>query len=159
MSNILLPEFKKMLLLLKKHDVDFLLIGGYAVIYYGYDRVTGDMDIWLDATKDNKIKLCKALNEFGINEESIKKVKKLNFEETHFFYFGQKPQKIDFLTKVNLINFKEAFEMANYFPLQNQQIPVIHYEHLILTKISNKRSKDKTDIEELQRILKYRKNS
>ncbi len=47
--NILLEEYKKFLLLLLKHKVEFILIGGYAVIYYGYSRTTGDMDILVKA--------------------------------------------------------------------------------------------------------------
>ena len=38
--DILLPEYKKMLALLIKHKVDFMLIGGYAVILHGYERLT-----------------------------------------------------------------------------------------------------------------------
>ena len=52
--DILLPEYKALLLLLKKNDVSFMLIGGYAVIYYGYERTTSDMDIWLEPTNANK---------------------------------------------------------------------------------------------------------
>lgn len=45
--NIFLEEHRKFLFLLIKHHVEFILIGGYAVIIYGYERGTGDMDIWL----------------------------------------------------------------------------------------------------------------
>jgi len=38
-------EFKVFLKLLSDRKIDYLLIGGYAVIYYGYVRNTGDMDI------------------------------------------------------------------------------------------------------------------
>lgn len=159
MNNILLPELKMMLLLLKKHKVEFMLIGGYAVIYYGYERITGDMDIWLKPDNENKIKLCNALKEFGIGNNSLKRVEQTNFKTVQFFYFGEKPKKIDFLTKVNLIEFDDAIVQAKYFPLENQEIPVIHYHHLILTKISNSRPKDKADVDELQRILKYKKEN
>lgn len=61
---LLLPEFKLLLLLLKKHGVNFMLKGGYAVIYYGYERSTNDLDIWLQPQNDNREKLIEALKEF-----------------------------------------------------------------------------------------------
>ena len=52
--NIFIKEHREMLLMLIKHKVEFMIIGGYAVIYYGYGRTTNDMDIWLkpDNVKD-----------------------------------------------------------------------------------------------------------
>jgi len=58
MAMILLPpDFKEFLQLLNDHQVDYLLIGGYAVGYYGYPRATGDMDIWVAIHPDNAEKL------------------------------------------------------------------------------------------------------
>ena len=154
--DFLLPDFKSMALLLKKHNVNFMLIGGYAVIYYGYNRSTGDMDIWLEPNNTNKEKFISALKEFGINEAGISKVRGLNFTEHQVFYFGQVPEKIDFLTLINNVTFDEAIKSVNHFPLENEQVPIIQYHHLILSKISNDRLKDKADVEELQRINKHR---
>ena len=48
MVSIELPsDFKDFLQILNSHEVEYLLIGGYAVGYYGYIRTTGDMDVWL----------------------------------------------------------------------------------------------------------------
>lgn len=49
--NIFFEEHQKLLSILLHHQVRFILIGGYAVIYYGYGRTTGDMDIWLENRK------------------------------------------------------------------------------------------------------------
>ena len=43
-NNIFNIDFLDFLELLEKHNVDFLLVGGYAVILHGYVRSTGDMD-------------------------------------------------------------------------------------------------------------------
>ena len=40
-------DFKEFLQLLNSKEVEFLVIGGYAVGYHGYPRATGDMDIWI----------------------------------------------------------------------------------------------------------------
>lgn len=47
------PDFKEFLKLLNSNKVEYLLIGGYAVAYYGYPRPTGDMDIWVARTAEN----------------------------------------------------------------------------------------------------------
>ena len=40
--NIFIPEHREMLFALVKHEVAFMLIGGYAVIHYDYERTTID---------------------------------------------------------------------------------------------------------------------
>lgn len=67
--NIFIDEHLQILLILIKHQVKFMLIGGYAVIYYGYERTTGDIDIWLQPGNKNRDNLVKALEEFGIVNE------------------------------------------------------------------------------------------
>jgi len=156
--DILIPEFKQVLLLLNKHKVNYMLIGGYAVIYYGYIRNTTDMDILLKPDNANRDKLMPALKEFGIDSESLQLVSNIDFNEIQFFFFGKKPRRIDFLNRISGITYDEAEKEVNHFPLENSSVPIIHYEHLILSKISNERAKDKADVEELQRINRYRKN-
>jgi hypothetical protein len=155
--EVLLTEFKQLLMLMKKHHVEFMLVGGYAVIYYGYERTTTDMDIWLQGKNKNRDNLINALKEFGIGEESLSKLKNIDFTKTEVFYFGNKPRRIDFLTKIRGVEFEEAIKQVNYFQLTNIEVPVIHYHHLIINKMLSSRLKDKADVEELQKINKYRK--
>ena len=61
MINIFVEEHKQILFALIKNKVDFMIIGGYAVIHYGYHRNTGDMDIWLQTGNENRDKLINAL--------------------------------------------------------------------------------------------------
>lgn len=57
------PDFKEFLRLLNFHQVEYLLIGGYAVGYYGFVRATGDMDIWVNINTANATKVVAALKE------------------------------------------------------------------------------------------------
>lgn len=156
--NIFIEEHQQMLLALAKNNVKFMLIGGYAVVYHGYARTTGDMDIWLALGNDNKEKVAKTLQDFGIDDESLSIFNNIDFTKPqNVFYFGKEPRRIDFLTMVSNVNFEDAYKQAESFPLGNVNIPVIHYNQLILSKLTSNRLKDKSDIEELQRINKYRK--
>lgn len=156
--NIFIEEHQQMLLALAKNNVQFMLIGGYAVIFHGYARTTADMDIWLALGNDNKERLAKALREFGIDDESLSIFNSIDFTKPqNVFYFGKEPRRIDFLTMVSNVNFEDAYKQAGSFTLENVKIPVIHYNQLILSKLTSNRVKDKADIEELQRINKYKK--
>ena len=55
--NIFIETHQNLLICLIKHKVNFILIGGYAVIYHGYKRSTGDMDLWIEPNNENKLKL------------------------------------------------------------------------------------------------------
>ena len=65
MPNLFNIDFLEFLQLLDKHDVDYLLVGGYAVILHGYGRSTGDMDLWINQTVENYNKLQLVYKDFG----------------------------------------------------------------------------------------------
>lgn len=115
------------------------------------------MDIWLKPDNENRDKLIEALKEFGVLQTDLKELATKDFSKIQFFYFGTKPQRIDFLNRISGVAFDEVESVLNYFPLGDIKVPIIQYHHLILSKISNERGKDKTDVEELQKINKFRK--
>ena len=157
MINVLLEEHQDILRLLIKHQVNFILIGGYAVIHYGYERTTGDMDIWLELGNENRDKLIKALIDFGVDDLGIIKLEQTNFNSPlEVIRIGEPPRTIEFLTMISNVKFEDAITNVNYFLLEDFNVPVIHYNDLILSKLTSNRLKDKADIEELQRINKYR---
>jgi len=154
--NILCDIHKDFLRELLKAEVKFILVGGYAIIYHGYVRVTGDMDIWLEPDNNNKEKLLVILEKLDFANESIKIIKKLDFTQMVAFHFGNPPEKIDFLTKMTGINFNDAMQHSEKLALDNYNIPVLRLDDLIINKLLSNRAKDKADVEELQKIQKLR---
>lgn len=155
--KILEPLFRKVIIQLLESKVEFLLIGGYAVNYYGYGRYTGDIDFWIKPDNKNKLLLLDTFKKLGRNADDIDKISKLDFTKPQILFMGEEPLRIDFLTKVNIVNFSEAWEKRKEWPLEKYKVPIVDYEHLILTKIATGRTKDKLDVEELQKI-NYNKN-
>ena len=155
--NFLIEKHKEMLIDLMNSSVDFLLVGGYAVIYHGYVRSTGDMDVWLKPDNENKLKLLSVLEKHLTDKSGIEKVKKLDFAEVIVFHIGKEPEKIEFLTKIGGVNFDEVFSHKALLPIRNYQIPVLHLNDLIANKLMSGRLKDKADVEELQKIEKLKK--
>jgi hypothetical protein len=154
--DFLYNTHKELLILLVKNKVDFMIIGGYSVIYYGYNRGTGDLDLWLKPDNENKIKVLKALRKFGIKSVDLNKLEKIDFTDTNVFFIGEAPEKIDFLTKVQNVAWDEAINKVQYLPFENIRVPVVGYNELVLMKLASDRLKDKADVEELQKIRKFR---
>jgi len=67
MAKLLPDDFREFLKLCNQKRVKYLLIGGYAVGYYGYPRATGDMDIWIDRSLKNAAKMVAVRAAFGID--------------------------------------------------------------------------------------------
>lgn len=155
--DILLEEHKNMLMLLIKHHVDFMLIGGYAVIYYGYERGTADMDIWVKPTNENRDKFIAAMIEHGISDETKDALSNMDFTNAKVLTIGNKPSQIDFLTKVQGVTYDLADKEKRLFPFKDQLIPIIQYHHLIITKMIAGRPQDKMDVDVLQKINKQKK--
>lgn len=156
---IFLEEHKQVLRKLIDNNVEFILVGGYAVNYHGYNRPTGDMDIWLRPDNENKTKLLSMLVKEGFIETSLKNVADLDFTQPAVFHIGSPPKRIDFLTRISRIDFHKAWEEKQILPMENYAIPVIHLHHLILTKMGTGRERDKGDVSELQKIEQLKRKS
>jgi predicted nucleotidyltransferase len=66
MANIFNEHFRDFIQSLNDNEVEYVLVGGMAVILHGYVRRTGDMDVWVNKTEDNYKKLTKAFKQFGM---------------------------------------------------------------------------------------------
>src|SRR5690349_14984751 len=65
MATPLLPaDFKEFLKLLNSRQVEYLLIGGYAVGYYGYPRATAELDIWIAINPENARRVATVIQQF-----------------------------------------------------------------------------------------------
>lgn len=156
--NIFQNEHLEILKILKKNSVNFLLIGGVAVNYYGFNRPTGDLDVWLEPSDQNKQMLVKALYELKIFEDDIRKIEGCNFSDSLVFHIGTKPPfVIDFLTKIVGVKWEEAWSMKDETVFEGMEIAFIHINHLKINKMLAGRPKDLEDINQLNRIEELRK--
>ena len=66
--DLALPNhFKEFLRLLRAQSVEYLLVGGWAVIYHGYSRATDDFDIWIALNPENADRIVRTLSKFGFD--------------------------------------------------------------------------------------------
>ena len=104
MAMILLPpDFKEFLQLLNRYEVEYLLIGGYAVGYHGYPRATGDMDVWVATTPANAAKLLTVLSDFGFGATGA--TVELFQQPQKVIRMGNPPLRIEVLTSISGVDF------------------------------------------------------
>ncbi|MGF1924326.1 MAG: nucleotidyltransferase [Bacteroidia bacterium] len=150
--NLFSNNHQELISNLLKQEVDFIIIGGYSVIFHGYARTTGDVDIWLKPTNENKEKFLMVLKAMDFFEVDIQEMANLDFTTTLVFAMGEEPEKAEFLTQISLVNFEEANKRKVIAEIDGLAIPFLHLEDLIRSKFNTGRLKDKADIEELQKI-------
>jgi predicted nucleotidyltransferase len=149
MSSVFNDDFRDFIQALNNHTVEYILVGGYAVILHGYRRVTGDMDIWVNRTKENYTKISKAFAEFGLPLFDMTEQKFLDPGTADVFSFGRPPVSIDIITKLKGVEFNDAFSQAQTFDENGLMIRFIHLNNLIQAKKAAGRHKDLDDIEKL----------
>lgn len=151
--NIFLDSHKLILQKLLDKKVDFMLIGGYAVNYYGYNRVTGDLDIWIQPNNHNKLLLIEALKELEFDEEGLFAILSWDFTLPQLFHIWERPFQTDFLTHITGAKYADVKKNAIQAEIDDLIIPFIHLNDLISSKMLTGRTKDKADVEYLQKII------
>src|SRR5580698_913676 len=99
------PHYRELLRLLNAFEVEYLIVGGYAVMKYGEPRYTKDLDVWVRNSSQNSIRVVAALRQFGapldhdgINAETFtgKQV---------VYQIELAPVRIDILTEITAVEF------------------------------------------------------
>lgn len=141
--------------LLNKHNVDYLLIGGVAVVYHGYTRSTADLDFWYDPTVANFHNTVIAFKEYGID---VSELEKIVFDPKNtFLRFPVSGINAEFLPVIpGDFSFREAKAKAEILKLDDLEVRVMGYDELIRNKAATNRLKDQADIEELTKRKKNR---
>ena len=146
MGTIQLPsDFNEFLKLLNSSGAEYLLIGGYAVNYYGYSRSTGDMDVWVGCTEENAARVASALRAFGFASADPQMFSKPG----QVIRMGFPPLRLEILTTVSGVEFAECYERRESVALDDVPVPVIRLEDLKTNKKASGRSKDLADLEGL----------
>jgi hypothetical protein len=148
MATPLLPEdFKEFLRLLNANKVEYLLIGGYAVGYYGYARATADMDVWIAPGVENAARTVSALREFGFDVPELSE--ELLLEPDNILRMGIPPFRLEVLSSISGVSFSECYAERVVDIIDDVDVPIISLLHLRINKKASGRLKDLTDLEHL----------
>jgi predicted nucleotidyltransferase len=145
-TTILHPDFKELLNLLNEEQVEYLLIGGYAVAVYGYPRGTVDIDFWIAVTPENADRLMRAMNRFGFGNVVARD---WFLDPDKVVRMGHPPYRVEILTKISGVDFINCYARRKSAVIDGVPTQVISLEDLKLNKTASGREKDLNDLKHL----------
>ena len=156
------PDIRDFIVALNRHQVRYLIIGGEAVIFYGYARYTGDVDFFYDPAEANARALFAALKEFWGGKVPDMADHTELMDIGMIIQFGRPPNRIDLLNQIDGVAFKEASDSPTQVDLclgtQTIGLPYLSLQNLIQNKQASGRSKDLDDLRYLTRKEKEDKS-
>ncbi|HEX2880710.1 MAG TPA: nucleotidyltransferase [Polyangiaceae bacterium] len=146
----MLPDWIELCKLFNAQRVEFLLIGGQAVIAHGYPRLTKDMDLWVRPTAANGERVLAALAAFGTTLSDFDAQRFM--DPKTLVMLGRDPFRIDLLTHIPGIEFDAAWNRRSEVTLDGVAIPLIAKADLIANKKAVGRLQDLADVEALEAL-------
>ena len=149
-ESLLNKDYRDMIVCLLEAEVDFMLVGGYAVALHGWPRTTFDIDFWIMANPENARAVVRAIRAFG--------APLMNLAESDFhkpgmvFQIGAAPQRIDIISAVDGLDYTEASQRAVKMNVDGLAIKVISLDDLIANKRAAGRQKDIADALALEKL-------
>ena len=139
------PDFKEFLRLLNSSSVEYLVIGGYAVNYYGFARATAGLDIWIAISPDNARRITEALRGFGFTQADASL-----FQRTRqIIRMGVPPVRLEILTTISGVDFADCYSRRLQAELDGATVNFIQLDDLKRNKQASGRLKDRVDLEQL----------
>jgi hypothetical protein len=143
-------DFKEFIALLNANGVEYLLVGGYAVGFYGYPRFTQDIDIWINPSEVNAEKILKTLNDFGF---PIKRLSANDFLQPEtIFQMGRPPFRIDIINSLDGVKFPNCYKRRISMTVKEIKIDIISIQDLRKNKKTVGRLKDLNDLNYLKKL-------
>lgn len=130
------------------HNVKFLIIGGYAFSFYTEPRATKDLDIFIDRSPENAVRVFSALATFGA---PLAGMSPKDFEGVDaFFQIGVAPSRIDILQTIEAVDFASAWQTSEPGMIGDIPVRYISFDDLVKNKLAVGRLRDLADVEDLR---------
>lgn len=141
-------HFEELLKLLEENKVEYVIVGGYAVAFYGYPRFTKDIDIFFRNSEPNVKRIKKALISFGFTDKDLPD--ELFYEKGNIIQFGIEPLRVDIINEIDGVNIEDALKNAIRGNYGKVEINFIGINELIKNKESTGREQDIIDAKKLK---------
>jgi hypothetical protein len=145
---------------LNENKVRYIMVGGFATRFHGFNRNTDDLDMWLEDTIENRKNLRTSFSELGYGDFSSLEMMQFVPGWTNFSIGGG--IELDIMTSMKgleNISFSDCLSMASLADLEGVEVPFLHINHLIENKKIVNRPKDQVDVIELEKIRKIREEN
>ena len=141
MGNIFNEDFQDFIKSINGSKVKYVLVGGYSVIFHGFPRTTGDLDIFVEVSK--------SFFEFGLSVFDMTEENFLYNKNMTVFSFGRAPVSIEILKEISGLTFEEVYSNSLDTEIEEIPVKVIQLKDLIKNKKASGRPKDLNDLENL----------
>lgn len=138
------PDFRDFIHACNSNQVEYVLVGSFALAYHGHPRATGDMDIWIRPTKQNVRAVLKSIRDFGFQEAGVTEEDLLSGK---IIQLGFPPVRIDILTILDGLQNDEIWDGRQKGKFGDLDVAYISREAFIKNKRKIGRHKDLADIE------------
>ena len=142
-------DYREMLCALHDADVEFMLVGAYALASHGFPRATVDLDLWVRPTPENSQRICRALAAFGA---PMTQISDGDFEKKDMvIQIGVAPRRIDLVTSISGVSYEEASRNAVEREIDGVRVRILSIQDFIRNKLATGRPKDLADVELLRK--------
>lgn len=148
----MIPDLLELFEAFNEHGVDYLLVGGQAVIAHGYVRATADVDIFLRPDAENARRTLAAMDEWSMPVGLTEAVLVDTDHPPAGFTFGVKPFRVDLLTALVGVSFDEACSGVTTVEMDGVPIRLVGLQELLVIKRLAGRPRDLEDVRQLERI-------
>lgn len=142
---------------LQEFKVEYIMVGGYATNLHGFQRFTGDIDIWINDTLKNRQQLRSAFIDLQMGDYPM--IEYMEFIPGWTEFNLNNGLALDILINMKGLEgytFEECLQMASVADIENVNVPFLHINQLIANKKAVNRLKDQVDVEALEQIRKIR---
>lgn len=145
------PHYRELLQALNEHKVEYLIVGGYAVMKYTEPRFTKDLDVWVGNSPENSVRLFQALAGFGAPLAHDGVTPDTFTKRDIVYQIGVAPVRVDILTRITGVEFTEAWRNRVTSTFFGVRVDLISLDDLVANKRAAGRSGDLDHLERLQR--------
>lgn len=147
------PDFRDLLRALVDAEVEFVVVGAYALSFHGAPRASGDIDVFVEPSEENASRVWRALLAFGAPLAAAG-VSMQDFTKPDLVYqIGLPPRRVDVLTSISGVSFEEAWASRVAATLEGRAVPFIGREMFLRNKLAAGRPKDLADAARLKRPM------
>lgn len=143
-------DLLELLELFRSKGVEFLVVGGHAVAFHGYPRLTEDLDLFVRPDLANGQRIVAALQEFGFG---VLDITPADFQaDDRVIQLGRAPNRVDLLTRRYGVDFSATWERRVAADLDGAPVWIISRADLIRNKRATGRTQDMADAERLEQL-------
>ena len=142
-------DFQELLECFARHDVRYLIVGGWALAAHGVPRLTKDLDVWIWPQADNAQAVVDALQDFGFTDLGL--IAQDFTELDTVVQLGYPPNRVDLLTTPTGVDFEACWGDRLDVLVDGLSVPFIGLEGLKANKRAAGRPQDLVDVRSLER--------